>query len=160
MKGNQKVINELNKALREELTAINQYFLHAEMCENWGYTKLSEYIKKQSIGEMRHAESLMERILFLDGIPTMEPLKLSIGSNVRDMIQADLDLEISAVAQYNTAVQIATEQKDNGSRDLLVALLKDEEDHVDWLEAQVHQMKEMGYERYLTMQTGEFEEEK
>ena len=160
MKGNQKVINELNKALREELTAINQYFLHAEMCENWGYTKLSEYIKKQSIGEMRHAESLMERILFLDGIPTMDPLKLSIGSNVRDMIQADLDLEVSAVAQYNNAVQIATEQKDNGSRDLLVALLKDEEDHVDWLEAQVHQMKEMGYERYLTMQTGEFEEEK
>lgn len=160
MKGNQKVLNELNKALREELTAINQYFLHAEMCENWGYSKLSEYIKKQSIGEMRHAESLMERILFLDGTPNMEPLKLSIGSNVRDMIQADLDLEISAVAQYNTAVQIATEQKDNGSRDLLVALLKDEEDHVDWLEAQVHQMKEMGYERYLTMQTGEFEEEK
>ncbi len=160
MKGNQKVLNELNKALREELTAINQYFLHAEMCENWGYSKLSEYIKKQSIGEMRHAESLMERILFLDGTPNMEPLKLSIGSNVRDMIQADLDLEISAVAQYNTAVQIATEQKDNGSRDLLVALLKDEEEHVDWLEAQVHQMKEMGYERYLTMQTGEFEEEK
>jgi bacterioferritin len=160
MKGNQKVINELNKALREELTAINQYFLHAEMCENWGYTKLSEYIKKQSIGEMRHAESLMERILFLDGIPTMEPLKLSIGSNVREMIQGDLDLEVSAVAQYNTAVQIATEQKDNGSRDLFVALLKDEEDHVDWLEAQMHQMKEMGYERYLTMQTGEFEEEK
>lgn len=159
MKGNPKVINELNKALREELTAINQYFLHAEMCENWGYHKLSEYIKKQSIGEMKHAESLLERILFLDGVPTMEPLKLSIGSNVRDMIQADLELEISAVGQYNNAVQIATELKDNGSRDLLVQLLKDEEDHVDWLEAQVHQIKEMGYERYLTMQAGEFEEE-
>lgn len=159
MKGNPKVINELNKALREELTAINQYFLHAEMCENWGYHKLSEYIKKQSIGEMKHAESLLERILFLDGVPTMEPLKLSIGSNVRDMIQADLELEISAVGQYNNAVQIATELKDNGSRDLLVQLLKDEEDHVDWLEAQVHQIKEMGYERYLSMQAGEFEEE-
>jgi bacterioferritin len=159
MKGNPKVIHELNKALREELTAINQYFLHAEMCENWGYTKLSDYIKKQSIGEMKHAESLLERILFLDGVPTMEPLKLSVGSTVKDMILADLELEISAVGQYNTAVQIATELKDNGSRDLLVQLLKDEEGHVDWLEAQVHQMKEMGYERYLTMQTGEFKEE-
>jgi len=159
MKGNPKVINELNKALREELTAINQYFLHAEMCENWGYSKLSDYIKKQSIGEMKHAESLLERILFLDGVPTMEPLKLSVGSTVKEMIQADLELEISAVGQYNNAVQIATELKDNGSRDLLVQLLKDEEGHVDWLEAQVHQIKEMGYERYLTMQTGEFEEE-
>jgi bacterioferritin len=159
MKGNPKVIEELNKALREELTAINQYFLHAEMCENWGYRKLSEFIKKQSIGEMRHAESLLERILFLDGVPTMEPLKLAIGSNVRDMIEADLKLEVGAVAQYNAAVQIATDQKDNGSRDLLVVLLKDEESHVDWLEAQVHQMKEMGYERYLSMQTGEFKEE-
>jgi len=89
----------------------------------------------------------------------MEPLKLAIGSNVRDMIEADLKLEVGAVAQYNAAVQIATEQKDNGSRDLLVVLLKDEESHVDWLEAQVHQMKEMGYERYLSMQTGEFKEE-
>jgi bacterioferritin len=159
MKGNPKVIEELNKALREELTAINQYFLHAEMCENWGYTKLSEYIKKQSIGEMKHAEALLERILFLDGVPTMEPLKLTVGSTVREMIEADLKLEVSAVGQYNTAVHIATEQNDNGSRDLLVDLLKDEEGHVDWLEAQVHQMKEMGYERYLTMQTGEFEEE-
>jgi bacterioferritin len=159
MKGNPKVIEELNKALREELTAINQYFLHAEMCENWGYRKLSEYIKKQSIGEMRHAEVLLERILFLDGVPTMEPLKLKVGSSVKDMIEADLKLEVSAVAQYNAAVQIATEQKDNGSRDLLVVLLKDEESHVDWLEAQVHQINEMGYERYLSMQTGEFKEE-
>jgi bacterioferritin len=159
MKGNSKVIEELNKALREELTAINQYFLHAEMCENWGYHKLSEYIKKQSIGEMKHAEALLERILFLDGSPTMEPLKLTVGCTVQDMIEADLKLELSAVEQYNAAVQIATELKDNGSRDLLVDLLKDEEGHVDWLEAQVHQIKEMGYERYLTMQAGEFEKE-
>jgi len=160
MKGNAQVIAELNKALREELTAINQYFLHAEMCENWGYRKLSEFIKKQSIGEMIHAESLLERILFLDGVPTMEPLKLTVGSTVKDMIEADLKLEIAAVAQYNAAVQIAMEHKDNGSRDLLVNLLKDEESHVDWLEAQAHQIKEMGYERYLSMQTGEFKEEK
>jgi bacterioferritin len=153
MKGNQKVLEQLNRALREELTAVNQYFLHAEMCENWGYDKLSKYIKKQSIGEMKHAEALMERILFLDGTPSMEPLALTIGGNVRDMIQSDLKLEIEAVAMYNEAVRIAQENEDNGSRDLFVMLLKDEEEHVDWLEAQVHQMKEMGYERYLSTQT-------
>jgi bacterioferritin len=155
MKGNQKVLEQLNRALREELTAVNQYFLHAEMCENWGYDKLSKYIRKQSIGEMKHAEALMERILFLDGTPSMEPLALTIGGNVRDMIQSDLKLEIGAVAMYNEAVRIAQENEDNGSRDLFVMLLKDEEDHVDWLEAQVHQMKEMGYERYLSTQTSD-----
>ena len=158
MKGNPKVVEELNKALREELTAVNQYFLHAEMCENWGYNKLAEYIKKQSIGEMKHAEALMERILFLDGTPSMQPMELTIGGNVQKMIESDLALEISAVKQYNAAVQIATELKDNGTRDLLVILLKDEEDHVDWLEAQLHQIRELGYERYLSLQMGEFEE--
>jgi bacterioferritin len=157
MKGSPKVIEELNKALREELTAINQYFLHAEMSENWGYERLSEYIKKQSIGEMKHAEALMERILFLDGTPTMKPLDLTIGKNVQEMLQSDLDLELSAVKQYNAAIQVAVAEKDNGSRDLFVDLLKDEEDHVDWLEAQIHQIKELGYERYLTMQMGEEE---
>ena len=158
MKGNPKVLRELNHALQEELTAINQYFLHAEMCENWGYKKLADYIKKQSIDEMKHAEVLIERILFLDGSPSMEPLELNVGGNVRGMIESDLKLEVSAVKQYNAAVQVATEEKDNGSRDLLVTLLKDEEDHVDWLEAQLHQIQEMGYERYLTIQTGEQEE--
>jgi len=160
MKGSHKVIEELNKALREELTAINQYFLHAEMSENWGYERLSEYIKKQSIGEMKHAEALIERILFLDGTPTMKPLDLTVGKNLQEMLQSDLDLELSAVEQYNAAIQIAVAEKDNGSRDLFVALLKDEEDHVDWLEAQMHQISELGYERYLTMQMGEQEEEK
>ena len=159
MKGSPKVLDELNKALREELTAINQYFLHAEMCENWGYERLSEYIKKQSIGEMKHAEALMERILFLDGTPTMEPLELTIGKNVKEMIQGDLNLELEAVKQYNAAIQVAVAEKDNGSRDLFQKLLDDEEQHVDWLEAQMHQIKELGYERYLTMQMGEFEEE-
>jgi bacterioferritin len=158
MKGNAKVLKELNSALQEELTAINQYFLHAEMCENWGYKKLSDYIKKQSIDEMKHAEVLIERILFLDGTPSMQPLELNIGGNVQGMLQNDLTLEVSAVKQYNAAVQVASDEKDNGSRDLLVKLLKDEEDHVDWLEAQVHQIKELGYERYLTMQMGEHEE--
>ena len=159
MKGNSKVLSELNKALREELTAINQYFLHAEMCENWGYHLLSDYIKKQSIGEMKHAEVLIERILFLDGSPNMQPLQLTVGGSVKQMIESDLALELSAVKQYNDAVRIATEQGDNGSRDLLVQLLKDEEDHVDFLEAQLHQIKEMGYERYLSQQMGEHEEE-
>jgi bacterioferritin len=157
MKGNLKVLQELNKALREELTAINQYFVHAEMCENWGYHKLAEYIKKQSIGEMKHAESLLERVLFLEGVPAMEPMKLNLGETVRQMIENDLKLELSAVKQYNEAVRVATEHGDNASRDLFVALLKDEEGHVDWLEAQVHQMDEVGYERYLSMQMGEEE---
>jgi bacterioferritin len=151
--GDPKVIKELNDALREELTAINQYFVHAEMCENWGYKKLADYIKKQSIDEMKHAEVLIERVLFLDGTPTMEPLKLTVGTTVRNLIESDLALELNAVKQYNAAVQIATQDKDNGSRDLLVKLLKDEEDHVDWLEAQLHQIKEVGYERYLSMQS-------
>ena len=159
MKGSPKVIEELNKALREELTAINQYFLHAEMYESWGYEKLSEYIKMQSIGEMKHAEALMERILFLDGSPTMKPLELTVGKNVQDMLQSDLDLELDAVKDYNAAIQVAVAEKDNGSRDLFVQLLKDEESHVDWLEAQIHQIKELGYERYLSMQMGENEEE-
>ncbi len=155
MKGNAKVLDQLNKALREELTAINQYFVHAEMAENWGYEKLASYIKKQSIDEMKHAETLMERILFLDGTPQMEPLALTIGQNVKAQLESDLKLEISAVAMYNEAIQIAVDNKDNGSRDLFVKLLKDEEDHVDWLEAQLHQIKELGYERYLTTQTGD-----
>jgi bacterioferritin len=153
MKGNPKVIEQLNRALREELTAINQYFVHAEMCENWGYDRLAKLIKKQSIGEMKHAEWLMERILFLDGTPSMEPLALSIGGTVKAMIQADLKLEIDAVAMYNECIRIACDEQDNGSRDLFLALLKEEEEHVDWLEAQSHQIAELGYERYLSTQT-------
>ncbi len=155
MKGNAKVIDQLNKALRDELTAINQYFLHAEMAENWGYEKYGKSIKKQSIDEMRHAEALMERILFLDGTPSMEPLGLSIGQNVKDMIESDLKLELGAVASYNESIRICVENKDNGSRDLFVKLLKDEEGHVDWLEAQLYKIGEIGYERYLITQTEE-----
>ncbi len=155
MKGNPKVIEVLNQALREELTAINQYFIHAEMCENFGYERLSKYIKKQSIGEMKHAESLIERILFLDGIPSMEPMALNVGQTVKQMIENDLALELNAVDMYNKAVNVARTENDNGSRELLEKLVMDEEEHVDFLEAQVHQMKEMGYERYLIMQVGE-----
>ena len=156
MQGNPKVIAELNAALKEELTAISQYFLHAEMCENWKYSKLGDFIKKQSIDEMKHAEVLIERILFLDGIPTMtEAIQLNVGQNVREQLQADLKLEIGAVAQYNNAVKIARDEGDNASRELFERLLKDEEKHVDWLEAQVYQIKEIGYERYLSQQIRE-----
>lgn len=153
MQGNPKVIAELNSALKEELTAINQYFLHAEMCENWKYDKLGSFIKKQSIDEMKHAEALIERILFLDAIPNLtELMQLSVGKNVREQLESDLKLEIGAVAQYNAAIKVATDAGDNASRDLFERLLKDEEGHVDWLEAQLHQIKEIGYERYLSQQ--------
>ncbi len=159
MKGNPKVIAKLNEALKEELMAINQYFLHSEMCENWHYHKLASYIKKQSIDEMRHAEALMERLLFLDGVPNMtEPMQLTIGANVQAQLKSDLKLELDAVVMYNDAVKLAREEGDDASRDLFAMLLKSEEEHVDWLEAQLHQIKEMGYERYLAQQIGENEE--
>ena len=158
MQGNPKVIAELNAALKEELTAISQYFLHAEMCENWKYDKLGDYIKKQSIDEMKHAEVLIERILFLDGTPKLtELLHLNIGQNVKQQLENDLKLEIAAVAQYNNAIKLARDEGDNASRGLFEKLLKDEEGHVDWLEAQLHQIKEIGYERYLSQQIGEEE---
>ena len=152
MRGNAEVIAQLNMALREELTAINQYFIHAEMCHNWGYHKLGDYIRKQSIDEMKHAEELIERLLFLDATPKMELMELSIGQNVRQQLEADLKLEVSAVEMYNKAIRISREQSDDQSRELFSKLLKDEEEHVDWLEAQMHQIKEIGYERYLSNQ--------
>jgi bacterioferritin len=152
MRGNADVIARLNEALREELTAINQYFVHAEMCHNWGYHRLGNYIKKQSIGEMKHAEELIERILFLDGTPNMLPLPLTIGQDVRAQIQNDLNLEVKAVVMYNEAVKVSRDAGDNASRELFERLLKNEEEHVDFLEAQVHQIKELGYERYLAQQ--------
>jgi bacterioferritin len=156
MKGNPKVIAALNEALREELLAINQYFLHAEMCENWKYERLDDHIKKESIDEMKHAEALIERILFLDGIPNMtDPMTLSIGDSVKSQLESDLKLEIDAVALYNRFIRLAQEEGDNASRELFERLLKDEEGHVDWLEAQIHQIREIGYERYLSQQMRE-----
>jgi bacterioferritin len=156
MKGNPKVIASLNEALREELTAINQYFLHGEMCENWHYSRIGDFIKKQSIDEMKHAEEIIERLLFLDAVPNMtEPMTLTIGKNVREQLESDLKLELQAVAMYNKAVKISREEGDNASRELFERLLKDEEKHVDWLEAQLHQIGEIGYERYLTQQMKE-----
>ena len=158
MQGNPKVIAALNEALKEELTAISQYFLHAEMCENWRYSKLGDFIRKQSIDEMKHAESIIERILFLDATPNMtELLHLNVGQSVKDQIANDLKLEINAVTMYNRAVATARDAGDNASRELFERLLKDEEEHVDWLEAQLYQIKEIGYERYLSQQIKEAE---
>lgn len=153
MHGDEKVIAALNTALKEELTAINQYFLHTEMCDNWGYTKLSGYLKKLSIVEMKHAEALIERILFLDGIPKMaESMSLKIGQNVKAQLENDFKLEVGAVAMYNASAKLAAEAGDHGSRDLFVQLLKDEEEHANWLETQLGQIKELGAENYLAQQ--------
>src|SRR5208282_561144 len=119
-KGNEKVLEQLNRALREELTAISQYFVHSEMDEDWGYDRLAHSMKKISIEEMKHAETLIERILFLDGSPNMEPMALTIGKNVKEALGSDLKLEHDAVVLYNEAARIATENGDHGSRDLFV----------------------------------------
>ncbi|SRR6266702_2032359 len=155
MKGNEKVIAVLNEALQEELLAINQYFLHSEMCENWKYEALSKFIKKQSIDEMKHAEKLIERILFLDATPTLSgPTQLNVGKNVKEQLASDLVLELEAVKLYNRAIKLSREEADNATADFLAGILRDEEDHVDWLEAQLHLIEEIGYERYLSEQMG------
>ncbi len=156
MQGNPKVIALLNEALHEELAAINQYFVHAEMCDNWHYDRLGKHIKKTSIEEMKHAEALIERILFLDATPSMtEPMQLMVGQNVQAQLENDLKLEIAAVAMYNHAIRVAGEEGDNASRELFERLLKVEEAHADWFEAQLYQIKEIGYERYLSQQVRE-----
>jgi bacterioferritin len=153
LKGNKDVIAYLNEVLKAELTAINQYFLHAEMCSNWGYKRLYAITRKESIGEMKHAEEVMERILFLDATPNMTELfPLKIGMNVKAQMENDLQLELDAVARLNAAVKLAVEVGDNGSRDLFERILTDEEEHVDFLEAQLHLIKEVGIEKYLAAQ--------
>ncbi|OFV96142.1 MAG: bacterioferritin [Acidobacteria bacterium RIFCSPLOWO2_12_FULL_54_10] len=153
MRGNKKVIAHLNEALKSELVAINQYFLHAEMQENWGYKRLSDFTKKNSIGEMKHAEAAIERILYLEGEPGLGmSLPLKIGANVKAQFENDLALEVDAVGKYNAAIKDCVEAGDNGSRDLFVQLLKDEEGHVDYLEAQLNLIKEVGIQAYLAQQ--------
>jgi len=153
MRGNEQVIALLNEALKEELTAISQYFVHAEMCENWGWEKLKTRLKKQSIDEMKHAEALIERILFLDGVPVMgESLQLHIGQTVSAQLENDLKAELGAVTMYNASARKCAEAGDNISRDLFIQLLKDEEGHADWLETQLAQIKQLGLENYLVEQ--------
>ena len=153
MKGSQKVIAALNKSLQEEFTALSQYFIHSEMCENCKYDHLSKHLKKVSIMEMKHAEKLIEHILFLDGTPNMTgPTQIKVGKTVKDQLENDLKSELDAVKSYNDAVKLARAEGDNGSAEVFTANLRDEEVHTDWLEAQLSQIKEIGYERYLSEQ--------
>lgn len=155
MKGQQEIIDKLNELLAEELTAINQYFLHAEMCGDWGYEKLHERIEGRSIQEMKHAERLMERILFLEGRPIVSELnKITIGETVQKMLENDWQAEKDAIEMYNGAVALATNMSDNGTKLLVESILSDEEDHIDWIEEQMDQIEQMGYERYLNRQVG------
>lgn len=150
MKGDAKVIAILNEVLKAELTAINQYFLHAEMCENWGYQRMAKQIRKESIEEMQHAEILMERILYLDGAPNMtDYFKINIGQTVKAQLENDLELEYTAVKRLNDGIKASVAAGDNGSRELMEKILLDEEHHIDWLEGQLHAIKEMTYENYL-----------
>jgi bacterioferritin len=160
MKGDAKVIAVLNQVLKAELTAINQYFLHAEMCENWGYEKLAKHVRKESIEEMQHAEILMEHILFLDGTPNMSDyFKINIGQDVKAQFENDLNVEYDAVKRLNEGIAICVKVGDNGSRELLEKILTDEEEHIDWLEAQLHSIKEMGIGNYLAQHLHEKEKE-
>lgn len=156
MKGNKEVIEVLQDVLCAELTAINQYFIHARMCENWRYSKLSAFIRKESIEEMKHAQELIDRILYFDGAPNMQKyMKINVGRDVPEQFRNDLDVEYMAVERLNKGVELARAQDDNGTRALLETILRDEEEHVDWLEAQLHQIKEMGVENYLAQQIDE-----
>ena len=154
MKGNKKIIEQLNKRLAEELTAINQYMVHAEMCENWGYEHLHEAIQKRAIDEMKHAEKLISRILFLEGRPTVSKLnKIAIGPDVAKMHESDRKAEETAIKDYNADIRLAVELADNGTRELFESILKDEEGHIDQIEAQLDQIKQMGIQNYLVEQT-------
>ncbi len=153
MKGNKKLIATLNDLLSDELTAISQYFLHAELCDNWGYGKIYAKVKERSITEMKHAEKLIERILFLEGMPVMDKLKkMFIGQDVKAQFQNDLSAEIGAVKAYNSGILQAAEAGDNGTKVLLESILSDEEEHLDWLEMQLDQIKQIGIENYLAAQ--------
>lgn len=153
MKGNDTIIAKLNDLLSDELTAINQYFVHAEMCDNWGYERLHDKIRERSITEMKHAEKLIERIIFLDGKPIVSNYKtISIGGDVPTQLENDWQAEQTAIKSYNEGIRLAAQEGDNGSRDLMESILKDEEDHIDWIEAQKDQIAQMGLPNYLVEQ--------
>jgi len=155
MKGNEKIIDALNARLSEELTAINQYMVHAEMCDNWGYARLHKMIEKRAIDEMKHAEKLIARILFLDGRPIVSNLnKVYIGAEVEKMHKNDTVAETEAIKNYNESIRLAVEVGDNGTRELLESILRDEEAHIDELEAQLDQIKQMSIQNYLVEQLG------
>ncbi len=156
MKSNEKIIESLNARLAEELTAINQYMVHAEMCDNWGYKHLAKAVEKRAIDEMKHAEKLIARILFLDGRPIVSNLnQIFIGNEVPKIHENDHGAELGAVESYNESIRLAAELGDNNTRVLLESILKDEEDHIDWIEAQLDEIKQIGVQNYLAQQINE-----
>jgi bacterioferritin len=156
MKGNADVIQVLQDVLCAELTAINQYFIHARMCENWRYKRLAAHIMKESIGEMKHAEMVIDRILYFDGPPNMQKyMKINVGKTVPEQHKFDLEVEYDAVARLNKGIELCRSIGDNGTRALLEDILKSEEEHIDWLEAQLHQIEEIGVQNYLAQQIDE-----
>lgn len=158
MKGDPKLLEMLNDLLADELTAINQYMVHSEMCNNWGYDRLHERIEKRAIQEMKHAEMLIARILFLEGTPKVDQLnKIKIGADVAKQLAADLHAERGAVTMYNDAVKLADQVKDAPTRNLLEQIARDEDEHLDWLEEQHDQINQMGLELYLANQVGQEE---
>ncbi len=158
MKGDPKIIEILNDVLTAELTAINQYFVHGEMCESWGYERLHHIIRKHSIGEMKHAEELIERVLFLEGVPNVQRLgKINIGENVQEIFKSDYALEMDALPRLNQGIETCRELGDNNSRLLLEEILADEEEHVDWIEAQITLIEQVGIQNYLAQQIKEDE---
>lgn len=153
MKGNDEVINALNDVLTAELTAINQYFIHHKMCANWGYKRLSHKKREESIEEMKHADKVIERILFLDGVPNMQRMNpVKVGEDAIEQHELDLALEMEAVVRLNAAIALAVSKHDNGTRELLEHILKEEEESIDWHEAQLFQIKQVGREGYLAQQ--------
>ncbi len=153
MKGEPKIIAMLNERLSEELTAISQYMVHSSLCENWGYDRLHDAIEKRAIDEMKHAEKLIGRIIFLEGLPIVSRLgKLFIGATVEEQLKNDHAAEAGAVKVYNDSIKLALDLGDNGSRELLDSILKDEEAHIDWLETQQDQISQMGIANYLERQ--------
>jgi len=155
MQGDKRVIEQLNAALGSELAAIVEYMTQSEMCQNWGYKRLGDLTKARAIEEMKHAEGLIERIIFLDAIPIIEVgLKPQLGSKVQEQIEIDLKDELEAVRQYNDAVKLCAEAKDDGSKSLFESMIRDEERHADFLEAQLHAINEMGIANYLSQQIG------
>jgi len=156
MKGHNKVISVLNDLLSDELTAICQYMVHSEMCDNWGYARLHKAVEKRAIDEMKHAEKLIARILFLEGRPVVSKLKaIHVGAEIPAQIKNDWRAEEGAVKAYNAGIRLCVELGDNGSRELMESILKDEEVHIDWLEAQLDQIGQMGIQNYLVEQTDE-----
>jgi bacterioferritin len=153
MRGHEQVVSLLNEVLTAELTAINQYFIHGRMCENWGYTRLWKRLREESLGEMRHADKLIERILYLEGVPNVQRLgKVNVGETVPEQLRLDLELERAAISALNAGIELARSLGDNGSRDLLEDILKGEEKHANWIEAQMTLIAQTGEGNYLAQQ--------